>query len=96
MTGDVYIVWMIRTKLTQIFWVRSIDAIGYVISTDTFYIFVLNHYIIKILIWRRVEKMNEAHKLTLCLRHIQIYNLKYTTAYKNGYPGVVVVAISAL
>ena len=40
--------------------------------------------------------MNEAHKLTLCLRNIQIYNLKYTTAYKNGYPGVVVVAISAL
>ena len=40
--------------------------------------------------------MNEAHKLRLCLRNIQIYNLKYTTAYKNGYPGVVVVAISAL
>ena len=86
MTGDVYIVW---TKLTQIFWVRFIDAIGYVIIRP------------KPLYYQNIDmkkgwKMNEAHKLTLCLRHIQIYNLKYTTAYKNGYPGVVVVAISAL
>ena len=90
MTGVVYIVCMIRKKLTQI-WVRFIDAIGYVVFTIR----------PKPLYYQNIDmkkgwKMNEAHKLTLCLRHIQIYNLKYTTAYKNGYPGVVVVAISAL